>query len=178
MVVASNHQSYLDPVLVGVALSRSMNYMARSSLFRFAPFGWLIRSVNAFPVHREGIDTKAMREAIRRVSAGGGVIIFPEGTRTRDGRLGRIRKGAGLVSRRAKAALVPALVDGAFEAWPRHRVVPRMCSIRVAFGDAIPYAEQKAMSEEDIAERLTTAMMELERFLTTTQTSCARQSGA
>ena len=94
-VIASNHQSYLDPMVIGAGVPRPLNYVSRSSLFKIAPFRWLISSVNAFPVHREGIDTEAIREAIRRVSNGGIVVIFPEGTRTRDGKISEVKKGAG-----------------------------------------------------------------------------------
>ena len=164
-VIASNHQSFFDPVLLGVGLPRSLNYMSRDSLFRFAPFGWLIRSLNAFPVKREGIDTTTIRESILRVSEGGGVVIFPEGTRTRDGRISKIKKGTGLISRRAKAPIVPAVIDGAFEAWPRHRVVCRPGPIKVAFGPPISHAEQASMSEVEVAQTISDRMAALQRFL-------------
>ncbi|NOZ20207.1 MAG: 1-acyl-sn-glycerol-3-phosphate acyltransferase [Planctomycetes bacterium] len=165
VVIASNHQSFFDPVLVGVGLPRSLNYMARDSLFRFLPFRWLIRSLNAFPLRREGIDTATIREAIRRVSNGGVLVIFPEGTRTRDGRISAIKKGVGLISRHAKAPIVPAVIDGAFEAWPRHKVLCRPFPIKVAFGPPISYAQQAAMSEEEMAQIITDRMAALQRFL-------------
>ena len=167
VVIASNHQSFFDPVLVGVGLPRSLNYMARDTLFRIAPFRWLIRSLNAFPFRREGIDTGTIREAIRRVGAGGIVVIFPEGTRTNDARIGEIKKGAGLISRKAKSPVVPAVIDGAFEAWPRGQVLFRPWPVNVAFGRAMSYAEQARMSEPEVARVISDRMAELQRFLLT-----------
>lgn len=165
VVIASNHQSFFDPVLVGVGLPRSLNYMARDSLFRSAPFRWLIRSLNAFPFRREGVDTDAVREAIHRVGSGGIVVIFPEGTRTRDGSIGKIKKGVGLISRRAQAPIVPAVIDGAFEAWPRERVLFRPGVVRVAFGPSLSYAKQARMSEEEVAQVISDRMAVLQQFL-------------
>ncbi|MEW6357270.1 MAG: lysophospholipid acyltransferase family protein [Planctomycetota bacterium] len=164
-VIASNHQSFFDPVLVGVGLPRSLTYMARDSLFRFPPFRWLIRSLNAIPFHREGVDTTTIREAIQRVSAGGALVIFPEGTRTRDGSISKIKKGTGLISRNAMAPVVPAVIDGAFEAWPRHSVLCRPHPIRVAFGPPISCADQAAMSAEEMAQAISDRMAALQRFL-------------
>ena len=165
VVIASNHQSFFDPVLIGVGLPRSLNYMARDSLFRFAPFRWLITSLNAFPFKREGIDTDAVREAIRRVSENEIVVVFPEGTRTEDGSIATIKKGTGLIARRAQATIVPAVIDGAFEAWPRDRAVFRPAPIKVAFGRQISCAEQSTMSEREIAQVVSRRMTELQEFL-------------
>ena len=88
-VLASNHQSYLDPAIIAACVRREIHFMARDSLFEIPVFGSLIRSLNAFPVKREGIDREAIREAVRRISAGGLVVIFPEGTRHDSGALAR-----------------------------------------------------------------------------------------
>ena len=97
VLVISNHQSYLDPILAAVGMPRPFHPMARESLFRVAPFRWLIRSLYAFPVRRASADLGAIREALRRLKAGSVVLMFPEGTRTRDGSIGRlvlVRRGS------------------------------------------------------------------------------------
>lgn len=150
-LIVSNHQSFFDPVLIGLGLGREVDYMARASLFRNALFRRLIRSLNAFPIKREGVDVAAMREAIARIRQGRLVLIFPEGTRTRDGSLNPIRRGLTLVSERAQAPIVPALIQGAYQAWPRGSRMFRPHRIGVAFGRPISVEEQSRMSSEELA---------------------------
>ena len=137
-VLASNHQSYFDPPLLGACLVRPVNFMARDSLFKNPLFGELIRRVGAFPVRRDGVGKDGLKEAVRRLKAGAAVTVFVEGTRTRTGAIGEIRDGAGLLSRLAGVPVVPAALDGTFRAWPRGRALPRSARIRVAFGRPIP----------------------------------------
>jgi len=94
VILAVNHASFIDPVVVGCGVTRPVHYMGRETLFRglLAP---LIRALNAFPVARGGADRRAVKEFISRVRAGNVVMLFPEGTRTHDGRLGPIMRGAG-----------------------------------------------------------------------------------
>jgi len=152
-LIASNHQSYLDPVLLGLGLDRSICYMARSSLFRNPLFRLLIASLNAFPVKRGGRDTTAVREAVRRLRGGWCLTVFPEGTRTPDGSVGRIHAGALLIAERTGVPVVPAAIEGAFEAWPRNGW-PRPGRISVAYGRPIPPQEYERLSREELAERL------------------------
>jgi len=150
-LIASNHQSFFDPVLIGVGLRREVDYMARASLFRNAVFRRLIVSLNAFPIKREGVDVEAMREAIARIRRGRLVLVFPEGTRTRDGSLGVVRRGLSLISERAQAPIVPAVIQGAYQAWPRGARMIRPHRIGVAFGRPISVEEQSRMTSEELA---------------------------
>ncbi|MCP4365345.1 MAG: 1-acyl-sn-glycerol-3-phosphate acyltransferase, partial [Planctomycetes bacterium] len=91
VLIVSNHQSYMDPLLIGVGLLRQINIMARRSLFhKSVLFRWLIQSLNAFPLNDDRVDVGAMKEAIRRLKAGKIVLMFPVGTRTKDGSIGDI----------------------------------------------------------------------------------------
>ena len=164
VLLASNHQSYLDPILVGVGLGRSLCYMARRSLFDHPLFGWMIRTVNAFPVEQGGRDIAALREAVERLKSGWCLTIFPEGTRTFDGSIGRIRPGALLIAQRAQRPIVPAVVEGAFEVWPRHGS-PRLGRILVAYGRPISVEEQSRLSREKLAKRLHDVMRALQKEL-------------
>jgi len=129
----SNHQSYLDPGLMSVALHRPMNFMAREGLFDIPGFGRFIASLKAFPVRRGAADTGAMKEALRRLKRGGQLVVFPEGTRTPDGRVGAFLPGVALLARRAAEWVVPVLIDGAYELWPRQKALPRLGQIFVAY---------------------------------------------
>lgn len=135
VLVVSNHQSVLDPVLVGVRSARPFSYMARATLFNKNKFfSWLIRSLNAFPVQLGKGDTGAMKEAIARLKAGEILTMFPEGTRTRDGNLLPIQAGVALIIRRANVPVIPVVVDGAFRAWPKGAKFPRSVPIRIMYG--------------------------------------------
>ena len=137
VLLASNHQSFLDPVLVGVGLPRQVHFMARETLFRTRAFGRLIRMLNAFPIRRGESDRSAIREAIRRLRSGAALVVFPEGTRTRDGSIGPIRPGIFAIASRAGAPIVPVVIDGAFDAWPRHSKLIRPAGICIQYGPPI-----------------------------------------
>ena len=145
----SNHQSFLDPVLVGLSLSRPMNYMARDSLFRLPLFKQLIGSLNAFPVRRGQADVGALKEAMRRLRRGEQVLVFAEGTRTFDGRIGPLLPGVAMLAQRAAEWIVPVVVDGAFEAWPRGSALPRPGSIVVRYGRPISRDEARGRKPEE-----------------------------
>lgn len=136
-VLASNHQSYLDPALIAVGVRREIHFMARDSLFKIPMFGALIRSLNAFPVKREGIDRTALRKAIQIIAAGGLVVIFPEGTRHDSGALGEMRSGAAFVAKKAACPIVPVGIQGAHRAWPMRYMVSHFAPIRVGFGPPV-----------------------------------------
>ena len=144
-----NHQSYLDPPLAAFALQRPMHFMARDSLFRFGPFRWLIESLNAFPVRRGVADTKAMKEAIRRLKNDKPVVIFPEGTRTEDGRVRPFLPGVALLAQRAAAWTVPTLIDGAYECWPKGQGLPDIGNVVVQYAAPISRDQAGKMSPEE-----------------------------
>ncbi|HVT89310.1 MAG TPA: lysophospholipid acyltransferase family protein [Tepidisphaeraceae bacterium] len=134
-LLLSSHQSFFDPVLIGVKLKRPVSYMAKTDLFednRF--FTWLIRSLHAFPIRRGTADVAALKQAISRLQEGNLLTVFPEGTRTRTGQIGKILPGVIVVIRRAGVPVIPVVIDGAFESWPRWRKLPKPFRIRIAYG--------------------------------------------
>ncbi len=128
-----NHQSFIDPAIVCLSLKRPMHFMARASLFRVPVFAQWISSLNAFPVKRDKADPGAMKEALRRLKRGGQLVVFPEGTRTFDGRVADFLPGVALLARRAAEWVVPVAIDGAYEVWPRSSLLPTIASIVVAY---------------------------------------------
>ncbi|MHC4712883.1 MAG: lysophospholipid acyltransferase family protein [Planctomycetota bacterium] len=138
VILASNHQSFLDPPLVGVGLNRQVHYMARKSLFGHSGlFTWLIRSLNAYPVARGRGDIGAVRETMRRLKAGAAILIFPEATRTYHGEMGLFKPGIFMVAARVGVPVVPTVIEGAFDSWPRTRRFPLPAFVSVAFSEPL-----------------------------------------
>lgn len=134
VLVVCNHQSHFDPPLVGMATRRRMNYLARETLFRFAPLGWLMGSLDSIPIDQEGVGLSGIKESLRRLKRGEMLLVFPEGSRSYDGEIARLRPGFTALAVRSKAAIVPAAIEGAFAAWPRRRKFPGLGVIHVHFG--------------------------------------------
>jgi len=144
VILAANHASFIDPPLVGSALYRPINYMARESLFRYPGVGALLRSWNAVPVNRDGGGAAGLKAILDRLLAGGGIILFPEGTRTLDGKLQPARSGVGLTVIKSVAPVVPVRVFGSFEAYGRHLKIPRPRRVVVKFGKPMDFAALRA----------------------------------
>ncbi len=161
-VYISNHQSFLDPMLVSMTLRRPMNYMARDTLFEVPVFRQIIESLNAFPVRRDTADLTALKEAMRRLRAGGQVVVFAEGTRTADGRIGPMLPGVAVLAQRAAAWTVPVLVDGAFEAWPRTSALPTPGSVVVQYGQPISQAQARAMTAQELVDSVQRRLIEIQ----------------
>ncbi|MBN1555648.1 MAG: 1-acyl-sn-glycerol-3-phosphate acyltransferase [Phycisphaerae bacterium] len=165
VVYISNHQSFFDPIIVTNALSRPGNYMARDTLFRQPMFRRLIESLNAFPIQRNKADTGALKEAMRRLKQGRTVVVFPEGTRTRDGHIGPFLPGVSVLSQRAATWTVPVLIDGAYEAWPRTQVLPRPGRIFVEYAPAISQEEARNYSPAEFVEHVRNLLIEMQTRL-------------
>src|ERR1041384_5203761 len=140
VILASNHASILDPPLVGSGLTRGCNYLARETLFRFPGIGALLRSWQAVPVDREGGGGAGLKAILARLLAGGVIILFPEGTRTKDGKLQSARSGIGLTVIKSRAPVVPVRVFGTFEAFGRHHRLPRLKKLAVGYGQPMTFA--------------------------------------
>lgn len=152
VLLACNHQSFFDPICSALALHREVSFMARDTLFHQPLFKRLIESLNAFPVRRGAADIGAVKEMLRRLKQGGVLVVFPEATRTRDGRIGEINANSLAVAKKAGAAIVPTVIDGAFEAWPRTQPVPGPWPIHVTYAEAVRPSEVEAWPVEQIAE--------------------------
>ena len=145
VILASNHASFIDPPLVGAGVKREINYLARKSLFRLPVAGAVLRAVNAVPVDREGGGAAGLKAILDRLLAGGGIILFPEGTRTRDGKLQPARSGVGLTVMKSNAPVVPVRLFGTFQAYGRHLKWPRPRRLMVKYGSPLEF---KALREE------------------------------
>jgi 1-acyl-sn-glycerol-3-phosphate acyltransferase len=143
-----------DPPLVGLTCPRRMNYLARDTLFRVPGLKQLISFLDAIPIDRDGGGLAGLKETLRRLKAGELVLIFPEGTRTRDGEVAPLKPGFIAVARRSKAPLIPVGLDGAYQAWPRTARLPRIGRVAVAIGEPISPEQVAALSDEDLLAEL------------------------
>jgi 1-acyl-sn-glycerol-3-phosphate acyltransferase len=144
LLIAANHQSFLDPVLVGMPLAEPISYVARRSLFRIRGLSLLMRALGAHPIRRGAVDSEGVRTVLRLLRNGEAVLLFPEGTRTRDGSLGRFKPGVAAMAIRCGVPVLPVCIEGAFECWPRTRAFPRPGRVAVAFGRLVGPRERDA----------------------------------
>ena len=149
-------------MLCGGLIRRRVSFLARESLFKHWLFGRMIRSVGTIPVKLGEADISAMRKVIEVLKQDRGVCLFPEGTRSHDGKITPFKPGFGLLCRRGNAAVVPVVIDGAFECWPRHKKLFSTGSIVVSYGKAIPAEQAKKMSNEELAEILTETLRRMQ----------------
>ena len=139
VIVAMNHQSYLDPPLAGNACDRAIYFLARRSLLNVPVLRWLLPKLNVIPVNQEGIDRSALKALIQVIKAGNGALVFPEGSRTLDGNLQPGLPGIGLVIAKTLAPVVPMRIFGAHEALPRGGGRMRFHPITVVVGQPIHF---------------------------------------
>ncbi len=165
VILASTHQSFLDPILVQVGLGRLAWIMARQTLFDNRLFSMLIRSLRAFPIDRGTADLGALHDAIEKLRGGDLLLLFPEATRTATGEIGRIHRGIGVIAHRADAPVVPVTIDGAFECWPRENLVFRPGRIRVMYGEPMRIEGSSRAELNAFVERLRERLVEQQRRL-------------
>ena len=154
VILASNHASFLDPPLVGSGLHRECTFLARDSLFRFGPTRWLLNQWQAVPIDREGSSASGMKRILAALENGRAVILFPEGTRTRDGQLQPVRSGVGLIAAKTDAPVVPVRVWGTFEAYGRNVRFPKPKRVAVKYGEPLCFRELRAEAKNCSKERL------------------------
>ena len=156
VIYASNHQSHYDPVLVGLLIrDRPFTTFARANLFRFPLFGLIMRLVGATPLERGRGDSAAFKLAIGELKAGRGMMMFLEGTRTRDGALGEFKPGVTLLQKRTRAAILPLAIEGAHDVWPHGQNRPRLTGrIAIMAGNPIPYEEFQRDGADAVLQKL------------------------
>ena len=161
VILASNHESYLDPPLVGSVAGRAIFFLARKTLLDGWFFCWLLPKLNVIPVDQEGGDRSALKALIRILKAGEGTLVFPEGERTDDGRLRPVLPGLGFVIAKTLAPVVPMRIFGARAAWPRGGKPVLFRPITVVVGEPIYFtAADLQPPGKDIYLRLSQRVMD------------------
>lgn len=149
-ILASNHASYLDPPLVGVSCRKDVYFLARKSLFERPVVGPILAQLNTIPVDRDRGDVGAIRAMIKLLRSGNRVLVFPEGTRSKDGNLQPARAGVGLLIAKSLAPVVPVRVFGSYAALPRSGGI-RFVPITVVIGKPLFFTKQDLGTDERAA---------------------------
>jgi 1-acyl-sn-glycerol-3-phosphate acyltransferase len=161
VIVAMNHQSYLDPPLAGNACNRAIYFLARRSLLNVPVLRWLLPKLNVIPVNQEGIDRSALKALIQVIKAGNGALVFPEGSRTLDGNLQPGLPGIGLIIAKTLAPVVPMRIFGAHEALPRGGGRMRFHPITVVVGEPIHFTASDLQDRgKDVYAQLSQRVMD------------------
>ncbi len=176
-LLIANHQSFLDPLIVGCAARRHLCFLARKTLFRNRFFGALIDRLNAVPVDQEGVAKDGLKTILEELKAGQTVLVFPEGERTRKGNIQPLKPGILLLINRMNAPIVPIGIAGAFDALPRTRKWPKLspfflpttgADIAVSIGRPISPDRYRDMARElvlrDLYEELQCVKARAERL--------------
>jgi 1-acyl-sn-glycerol-3-phosphate acyltransferase len=160
VILAMNHQSYLDPPLAGITCDRAVYFLARRTLLDVPLLGWLLPKLNVIPVNQEGIDRSALKSLIRVLKAGNTALVFPEGSRTLDGNLQPAEPGLGLVIAKTLAPVVPMRIFGAHKAMPRGGGL-HFVPITIVIGEPIFFtAADLNPSRKDLYKRLSQRVMD------------------
>lgn len=162
-LICANHQSHLDPMLVGTTSPRRMNFLAKKELFQVPLLRQVIRFLDSIPIDREGASSAAgLKETLKRLKRQEMVLMFPEGKRTLDGALQPIMPGFVMLVKRTQVPLIPVGVSGAFRAWPRHRRWPLIGPrIRIVIGSPIHPSDYADLSDQAIIELLERRLREV-----------------
>jgi 1-acyl-sn-glycerol-3-phosphate acyltransferase len=166
LILAPNHISYLDPPAAGSAVPQPVWFMAKHELFAIPVLGTILPLVNAFPVRRGTADRTALRRAEALLREGKTVVLFPEGMRHFDGRLGAPELGVAFVALRTRAPVVPVGIVGTDRALPRSALLPRPARVEVRLGPPLTFpdlyhrpADRSALDE--VGRRIMDALREL-----------------
>lgn len=154
VIIAPNHVSYLDPPTAGSGYGRVTHFMAKQELFKIPVLGWLIKAVGSFPVKQHSADRNALRTALDLLSKGEVVCIFPEGTRSLDGRLLPAQAGIGMIALKSRAPVVPVALIGTNRVLPPHSLFFRFGRVTVVYGRPMTFDDlyDRGLDREAVEE--------------------------
>jgi len=176
IIIAGNHPSYLDPVLVMLPIQREIRFMAWDALFKVPVLGQVIKAIGAFPVDlRKGKGESAFREALRVLNEGNALGIFPEGQRSEKGPMGELKTGVARLAVETGAAIVPVTIGGAFRAWPKWKLLPKPAKIIVWYHKPIRLDDAARADRRDDKEFHRQVMQQLAESINRSLTPSLRE---
>jgi 1-acyl-sn-glycerol-3-phosphate acyltransferase len=154
-IIASNHVSFYDPPLIGISCVEKVHFLARESLFQSRIFGWLLKQLGTHPVARGKTNTQTFKKAYELITSGQKVVIFPEGKRNVEGKIGKGLPGIGMLVLRSKAIVVPTYVHGTFEVWNNKRKFPKLWgkALVCVFGKPLDFSFLQDLSDKKEAQK-------------------------
>jgi len=141
VIVVANHTSYLDAGILGGVLPRKVHFVVLTRMFALRRLRWFYTGMQTIPVDPGAGQRGPIRRCVEVLRSGHVLGIFPEGSRSEDGRLGELQEGAALLAKLSGAPVIPIGVQGAFEAFPRGVFLPRPRKIRMRVGKALLFAD-------------------------------------
>ena len=159
-IIASNHLSYLDPLVVGVGCPRQIYFMARKTLFRNRLFAKLLTSLDVFAVDEQGTSLGAVKESLSRLSQGRVVALFPEGTRSKDGYLKEAKWGVGFLALKSNVPVIPARIIGTDQALPIGAKFVRFRPVRLYFGQSLKFEKDSLAEKQNDYSEISRLIME------------------
>ncbi len=167
VLIVANHQSFLDPPMLGCIYEESIYFFARKTLFK-SIFKWGLPLCQAIPIDQENPDPTSLKLIIRLLRAGNRVLVFPEGSRTPDGEIKDGMGGIGLILSKTKVPVQPLRIHGAYEALPMHASRPKLHPVSISVGDPIEFSKEELNAKgKDAYQHLTNRMMDAIRSLPT-----------
>lgn len=161
VIIASNHASFLDPVLIATCIPRQTVFLAKKELFSVPVLGWWFKSLGSYPVDRGGSDLRAVKTAMRLLKEGRVMIVFPEGTRCEDGEIQPFQEGMAWLALQTDAPITPIYIHGSNRAWGKRMILPRPAKIHLRIGPAIrPTQEERDMPRAEAIESITARVRE------------------
>jgi 1-acyl-sn-glycerol-3-phosphate acyltransferase len=170
-LIIANHESYFDPIMVGLASRRHLSFLARKTLFRNPLVGWVLSMLNGVPIDQEGVGKEGLKTILGRLQLGDAVVVFPEGNRTATGELQALRPGIVLLIKRVQAPIVPVGIAGAYAAWPRTHHLPTPSplflpasprTLAASVGRALDGSRYAAMPREAILAEMLQELLKVE----------------
>ena len=156
-IIAPNHYSYFDPPLIAISSPRPVYFLAKRSLFANRFFNWIFRKFHSLPIEGGVSDKDSLKDAINILENKGFLVIFPEGTRSQNGKIAPFQKGVGMLAFRLRCPIIPTYIHGTYESWPPQQPLPTpFRNSAVVFGTPIPWkAEWNELSRKDCIRAVT-----------------------
>ena len=155
-IIAANHVSFFDPILVSISYSKDMHFLARQSLFRFSFFGMLIKKLQAHPIQKGALNITSIKLINRLLRSGKRVLIFPEGKRSDNGNFQKLLPGVGTLSVQNKVCIIPVYLHGSYEVWSNRCKFPKLYGkTACVFGSPILYEEIAGLGKKEAVEECT-----------------------
>lgn len=160
-IIAPNHTSFFDPPIIAAAWPEEVHFIAKESLFNPFYMNWLLTNLNAYPLQENAHDIKLIKKICHLIEEGKKVVIFPEGERSSNGNILKIKSGVSMIALKMKCPIIPAYIEGAYEAWPRNSRVPNIgCKIKVFFGKPIIIDKYLHLHKKEAQESITRHLYE------------------